>query len=162
MLNRLPSILPIVKNNNHGYTKVYPEIAYKLKFDGCSKGNPGLAGAGAVIYEENTELWSGCLFVSDKATNNYAEYAGLLLGLHKALDLNIKNICVEGDSLLVINQMSGTYKCNSENLLELHYAAAELVTKFNTITFNHVLRVDNKRADQLANDAVDKYIKKIK
>ena len=158
MLNRVPSFLPIIKQTS-STSKIHPELIHKLKFDGCSKGNPGLAGAGAVIYEQNDEIWSDSLFVSEKATNNYAEYSGLVLGLKKALELNIKTLYVEGDSLLVINQMKGQYKCNSINLLDLHYTCVKLVKQFDTICFNHVLRTENKRADQLANEAVNNYVK---
>jgi len=160
MLHRMPNLLTIIKNNSQNCTKVYPDFTYKLKFDGCSKGNPGLAGAGAVIYHENAEIWCGSVFVSEKATNNYAEYSGLVIGLKKAVELNIQSICVEGDSLLVINQMTGKYKCNSENLLELHYLCTNMVKQIDSISFNHVLRNENKRADQLANEAVEKYINK--
>jgi ribonuclease HI len=160
MINRVPNLLPLIKNNHSRHTKIYPEFTHKLKFDGCSKGNPGLSGAGAVIYEQDVELWSDCYFVSEKATNNFAEYSGLILGLTKAIDMNIKTICVEGDSLLVINQMKGLYKCNSENLVGLYNVANILVERFETIHFNHVLRADNKKADELANQAVIKYLQK--
>jgi ribonuclease HI len=66
------SIVPKIIINNTNY---------KLFFDGCSKGNPGLAGAGAVIYNNDQEIWSDSFFVGDKITNNYAEYSGLILGL---------------------------------------------------------------------------------
>jgi ribonuclease HI len=76
---------------------------FKLKFDGCSKSNPGISGAGAVIYKDDEELWGDNFFVGLSATNNHAEYAGLILGLEKAIQINIKRLIVEGDSLLVIN-----------------------------------------------------------
>ena len=63
-----------------------------MNFDGCSKGNPGLSGAGAVIYEDNEEIWGDHIFVGEKFTNNHAEYAGLILGLQQAKKMNIKNI----------------------------------------------------------------------
>ena len=67
-------------------------IAFRMNFDGCSKGNPGICGAGAVIYHEDDEIWGGTLFVGINATNNRAEYSGLILGLQKALEMNIKKI----------------------------------------------------------------------
>ena len=82
------------------------ECEYKLNFDGCSKGNPGLSGAGAVLYKHEQEIWNESYFVGDNCTNNQAEYAGLILGLNQAISLHIKELIVEGDSLLVINQMS--------------------------------------------------------
>ena len=138
---------------------VSPEFEYKLFFDGCSKGNPGLAGAGAVIYNnENQEIWSGSNFVGERATNNQAEYEGLILGLKKAIDLNIKYLLVKGDSQLVIQQMTGKYKCNSPNLIDLFENAKILETNFENIEYNHVLRHLNKRADELSNQALTNYL----
>ena len=88
------------------------DFDYKLFFDGASKGNPGLAGAGAVIYHYEKEIWHGHKFIGKKATNNEAEYSGLIIGLNKAIELNIKSLLVNVDSLLVINQLTGKYKCN--------------------------------------------------
>lgn len=159
----IPRMLPeIIKNNIQNNkpeeSKIFPEIEYRLQFDGCSKKNPGLAGAGAVIYKYSKEIWSGCLFVGTNATNNYAEYSGLIIGLEKAVELNIKTLHVEGDSLLVINQMTGKYKCNSENLIEPHNKAKELAAKFDSINFAHIFRNKNVRADELSNKAVIEYL----
>jgi ribonuclease HI len=136
--------------------QIFPEFDYKLNFDGCSKGNPGLAGAGAVIYNFDKECWSDTFFVGENATNNHAEYAGLILGLRRAKIMGIKCLKVEGDSLLVINQMKGLYKCKSINLLELYEKAKELESHFDIIVYEHVLRNKNKRADELSNIAIDK------
>ena len=154
----LPKIIPKVKIVIP-HIKIFPEINFKLQFDGCSKSNPGLAGAGAVIYNDGDEIWSDDFFVGEKATNNHAEYAGLILGLNQAIKMNIKSILVEGDSLLVINQMQGKYKCNSPNLIELYNEAIKLTTNFENIYFKHIYRNENKRADHLSNIAVEKYLK---
>jgi ribonuclease HI len=138
--------------------KIYPEYEFKLMFDGCSRGNPGLSGAGAVLYHFDKEIWCGSLFVGDTYTNNQAEYAGLILGLKKAKELNLRHLGVEGDSLLIINQMNGLYKCRSTNLVELNEQANNLASHFEKINFNHILRDKNKRADELSNIAVDKYM----
>ena len=131
---------------------------YKLFFDGCSKGNPGPAGAGAVIYNsDNKEIWSDTCFVGTRATNNQAEYMGLILGLKKASEMNIKSLLVKGDSLLVIQQMTGKYKCNSQNIFAMFETAKILEKKFETIEYNHVLRHLNKRADELSNQALTNY-----
>ena len=124
---------------------------YKMQFDGCSKGNPGLSGAGAVIYKDNEEIWSQSFFVGKRETNNRAEYAGLILGLQEAVNRGIKHLLVQGDSQLVINQMTGAYQCNSLNLVECYELAKDLETTFDKIEFEHVLRKFNKRADQLSN-----------
>ena len=141
--------------------KIFPEFDYKMKFDGCSKGNPGLAGAGAVIYHFDKEYWAETFFVGENFTNNHAEYAGLILGLQQAKAFGIKHLKVEGDSLLVINHMKGVYKCKSFNLIELYERAKELETHFETIEYVHILRDNNKRADELSNIAVEKYLKEI-
>lgn len=135
------------------------QIEYKLQFDGCSKNNPGLAGAGAVIYKNGIEIWADHLFVGTNNTNNYAEYSGLMFGLEKAIELNIKALYIEGDSLLVINQMTGKYKCNSPNLIEIHKKTKELLPNFHDIMFVHIFRNKNVRADELSNNAIIEYLK---
>lgn len=130
---------------------------YRMNFDGCSKGNPGLCGAGAVIYHNDNEIWTQSFFVGENATNNRAEYAGLILGLQQAVEYGIKSLHVQGDSQLVINQMKGLYKCSSPNLIELYERAKELESKFEKVYYEHVLRNLNKRADELSNIAIMDY-----
>jgi ribonuclease HI len=127
---------------------------YELYFDGCSKGNPGKAGAGAVIYKNNMEIFSISIFVGEKETNNVAEYSGLVIGLKEAVKLAIKNLEVKGDSQLVIRQMKGEYKVNAPSLLKLFQEAKTFQKQFDKITFTHVYRSENKRADELANRGV--------
>ena len=124
---------------------------YKLEFDGCSKGNPGRAGAGAVLYEGSREIWSDAKYVGDKETNNVAEYTGLIMGLHEALRRNISRLLVRGDSELIIKQMNGQYAVKSENIRHYHQAAKDLANQFKWIEFRHVYRKDNARADELSN-----------
>jgi len=138
--------------------KVFPEPNYTMNFDGCSKGNPGLAGVGAVIYCLDDEIWSGSLFLGKNATNNQSEYTGLIFGLQQAIDMKIKTLTVKGDSQLVINQMTGKYKCNSDNIIELYKKAKELEKEFEKIYYVHILRNFNIRADELSNKAVKDYI----
>ena len=152
-------MLPKIKTNDIKCCKIHPEITFKMNFDGCSKSNPGLAGAGYSISDGTKEVYFGHFFVGEKATNNHAEYAGLILGLEQAIQFGIKRMIVEGDSLLVINQMTGQYKCKSPNLIELYEKAKELEKQFEELHFNHILRNENKRADQLSNIAVDEYLK---
>jgi ribonuclease HI len=124
---------------------------YKLEFDGCSKGNPGRAGAGAVLYEGSREIWSDAKYVGDKETNNVAEYTGLIMGLHEARRRNISRLLVRGDSELIIKQMNGQYAVKSENIRHYHQAAKDLANQFKWIEFRHVYRKDNARADELSN-----------
>ena len=130
-------------------------MSYTLFFDGCSKGNPGPAGAGAVIYDENNnEIWADSSFVGIKETNNVAEYSGLLLGLNEAIKRNITKLLVKGDSKLVIEQLKGSYQVKSLRLLPFFEKAKNLSKNFKSIKFEHVYRTDNKRADELSNSGL--------
>jgi len=130
------------------------EDIYEMYFDGCSKGNPGLSGAGALIYKNGEEIWSNSYFVSDSATNNVAEYFGLIRGLKRAIKMNIRHLIVKGDSQLIIKQMTGQYQVKSESMIELYNIAKELETQFENISYEHVYRKYNKRADQLSNEGL--------
>jgi ribonuclease HI len=133
--------------------KIYPSTEYIMNFDGACKGNPGLAGAGSVIYKNREEIWSAAKFVGYK-TNNQAEYSALILGLQGALKLGINHLSVLGDSLLVINQVNGIYKVKSDAISNLHNEVMQLKSQFTFIEFNHVYREYNKRADELSNIAL--------
>lgn len=137
---------------------IYPSCKYLMKFDGCSKGNPGHSGAGAVIYKNNNknkndyeEIWAGHQYVGHYKTNNEAEYSGLILGLQKAQEQNIKSILVCGDSQLIIRQMKREYKVKSPQLIDLFKHATELAQGFDYIDFMHIYREHNQRADELSN-----------
>ena len=80
----------------------------------------------------------------------------LIIGLKEAINLGIKEIDVEGDSMLVIKQMKGEYKVKSTNLIKLYNEAKVLEKEFNIITFKHIYRENNKRADELSNMAISK------
>jgi ribonuclease HI len=125
-----------------------------MKFAGCSKGNPGLAGAGAVIYEDNHEIASSHMFVGTNISHNYAEYSALLLGMQMALEMNISDLLVEGDSQLIIDQMNGKKNCKSLNLISLYCEAKILEGYFYRIHFRHIYRDYNQRANQLSNIAL--------
>lgn len=147
-------ILPSITQHKTQDTKIYPSTDYVLYFDGCSKGNPGPAGIGAVIYNKGKEYWSSFKYIGNNKTNNQAEYCALIFGLEKAITLNVKQLTVCGDSLLVINQVNKIYKVTHPNLFELYEQVKFLKTKFTYIDFNHVYRKDNKRADELSNIAL--------
>jgi ribonuclease HI len=124
---------------------------YTLRFDGCSKGNPGLAGSGAVIYNNGIEIWSKSVFVGKHNTNNEAEYTGLLIGLEEAVNMGIETLHVEGDSLLVIKQMKGEYKVKSEKLSNLYKQSKNYEKLIKEVLYNHIYREKNIRADELSN-----------
>ncbi len=133
---------------------------YTLFFDGCSKGNPGKAGAGAVLYRtawgktDLIEIWSNSEYLGPKQTNNYAEYMGLLLGLAEAARSCLPNLIVKGDSLLVIRQMQGAYQVNSPQLSPLYQRAIAHAKTIGAVQYQHVYRTANKRADALSNAAL--------
>lgn len=128
---------------------------HTLYFDGCSKGNPGISGAGAVIYDEQlVEIWSTSYFVGNNNTNNEAEYTGLLIGLKKSVELGIDHLLVRGDSQLIIRQLKGEYKVKSESLKPMYSEAIELIHQIGSVQFEHVYRHLNKRADALSNQGI--------
>jgi len=157
--NTLKQLNPLTKiRSNRKDAKIYPlnEFTgeYIMNFDGASRGNPGLSGAGAVIYKNGEEIWNSCKFVGTK-TNNQSEYMALILGLEGALTLGITNLSVLGDSLLVINQVNGIYKVKSASIFDLYEEVLVLKAQFVLVEFNHVYREYNKRADELSNLALD-------
>jgi ribonuclease HI len=130
-----------------------------LYFDGCSKGNPGPSGSGALIKnEKDICVWSASEYIGN-TTNNVAEYKGLILGLKQIKDLkhfNFTKVFVKGDSMLVINQMNGKYKVNSPHLIQLYNEAKELIEDID-VTFIYISRNENKEADCLANQGVKEH-----
>ena len=145
------------KNSNISLSQVHPICEYSLYFDGCSKGNPGPSGIGAVIYKNGDEISASCENIGNR-TNNESEYCALIIGLEEAIKLDITSLCVYGDSLLVINQANKIYKVKNEKLLVLYEKFRALKCKFKYITFTHIYRSHNKRADQLANMGLIKNI----
>jgi ribonuclease HI len=124
-------------------------------FDGGARSNPGPAGYGVYIVDDAgtvvAEL-SGSLGI---ATNNVAEYNGLLAALQWAIDNNLSAISIKGDSLLIIEQMRGNYKVKNEGLKPLHMKARMLVMQIGNVKFEHVPRENNKDADRLSNVGMD-------
>jgi ribonuclease HI len=95
---------------------------------------------------------SGSLGVT---TNNVAEYTGLIAALQWAVDHDVKQIHIKGDSLLIIEQMRGNYKVKNEGLKPLHMKARMLVMQIGDVKFDHVRREFNKEADRLSNVGMD-------
>ena len=93
--------------------------------------------------------------MGENHTNNYAEYYGLIYGLIGAKQLQIKNLRVEGDSKIIINQLTGKFKVNSQKLKPLFDKAKKQFQFFENIELSHIYRDKNKRADKLANIAMD-------
>lgn len=126
-----------------------------LHFDGGSRGNPGPSGCGAVITTRDSMIWSGSQFLGS-TTNNVAEYSGLLLGLQAANSLGIKELTIQGDSNLVVQQVNGKWKVKNSNLQILHQKVISELKKIDKWTLTYIPRAENSVADQLANDAMDR------
>lgn len=133
-------------------------MVYTLQFDGACRGNPGICGAGFVIFQDDKILEQHSKFISKNNTNNFSEYSALLFGIQRVVELGIKDINVEGDSQLVINQINGIYRVNSDNIIELYNNVIESLIDFDSFTFRHIKRDKNKIADMLANIAINEYI----
>ena len=127
---------------------------HTLYFDGACRGNPGPASFGCSISLNGKEIDHKCFFIGN-VTNNVAEYSGAFYGLRRALSLGIRDLIVYGDSLLVIKQVTKQWKINNETLKKFQKEIVELIPKFNSIKFKHVKRHLNKRADELANIALN-------
>ncbi|PRQ53809.1 putative ribonuclease H [Rosa chinensis] len=126
-----------------------------LEFDGASKGNPGLSGAGAVLRAEDGSVLYRLQEGVGIATNNVAEYRAVILGLKYALEKGYKHISVKGDSKLVCCQIQGTWKTKNQNMADLCQMAKQLKEKFTSFEINHVLREFNAEADVQANRAIN-------
>lgn len=127
-----------------------------VEADGGSRGNPGPAGYGAVVRDAATgEVLREVAAGIGVASNNVAEYRGLIAGLEAAAELGAREVDVRMDSLLVVNQMSQIWKVKHEAMRPLASQAAALVRRFDRVTFGHIPRELNKHADRLANEAMD-------
>ncbi len=123
--------------------------------DGGSRGNPGEAGIGVVIQDINGETIKEISQYIGKQTNNIAEYQGLCKGLEAAIELGITDITCYLDSELVVKQIKGEYKVKNEGLIPIYQMILPLIKKFEAFKIQHVRREHNKRADALANLAMD-------
>jgi ribonuclease HI len=132
-----------------------------LYTDGGARGNPGPAGAGAVIAEENGTVIKEVSEFLGKQTNNFAEYQAVILGLKKLKQLFGSavwhmDIEVRLDSELIVRQLSGKYQIKEPTLFPQYIAVHNMRVKdFPHVTFRHIPREKNKEADRLANEAMD-------
>jgi ribonuclease HI len=131
------------------------ELALVIYIDGASRGNPGQAGAGVLISDdEGRKLDRISRFLGHK-TNNEAEYGALLLGLGEAKRLGAASVRVFTDSELIARQVQGTYRVKDEKLKMLHRRVMENVREFSSFQIDSIPREQNREADDLANKAID-------
>lgn len=125
--------------------------------DGGSRGNPGVAGSGTVVYSADRQqiLAEIAYVVGTKATNNVAEYHGLLRGLEAARDLGATQVEIYMDSKLVVEQINGRWKIKHPDMQKLALEARAIIKGFSSFSLEWVPRNKNKVADALSNDAMD-------
>lgn len=129
--------------------------ALLLYSDGASRGNPGEAGAGITIQDEKGNELVGTGKYLGKCTNNEAEYRALLLGLEKCGEFGRGSLKIHLDSELIVKQIRGEYRVKHPNLQPLYKKTMQKLSDFATFTIRHVRREKNRRADELANQAID-------
>ncbi len=123
--------------------------------DGGSRGNPGEAGIGVHIEDENGNILRELSQFIGAQTNNIAEYKALSRGLEAALDMGITEISCLLDSELVVKQIKGEYKVKNEGIIPMYNMIMPLIKKFQRFEIQHIRRELNKKADALANKAMD-------
>ncbi len=128
--------------------------------DGGARGNPGPAGYGALLQDEAGLVLAELSEFLGNRTNNYAEYSGLLGCLQWALDHGQRRLRVVSDSELMVKQIQGKYKVNSPDLRPLWEEARRRIAQLEGFEISHALRHKNKAADQLANEAMDRGMKR--
>ena len=127
----------------------------RLFTDGGARGNPGPAAYGFVLETEDGTVLAAEGRAIGVATNNVAEYSGLVAGLRKALELHVPDVEVVSDSELMVKQMRGEYRVKNEALRGLFVEASTLARDLRSVEYRHVKRAHNELADKLVNDALD-------
>ncbi len=131
-------------------------MALTLHIDGGSRGNPGPAGAGVVIHADDaTLIYEGAFFLGHQ-TNNAAEYYALIHGLQRIAELGESNVTVYSDSELLVRQITGQYRVKNPNLARLFEQVQMLLLRVPCWSIQHIPREENRRADELANLAIDR------
>lgn len=134
-----------------------PSSVHLILFaDGGARGNPGPAGAGAVLYDQAGREVAALSKYLGRTTNNAAEYQALIMGLGEARQLGAGQITVKMDSELVVRQLLGRYKVKAPGLKPLYAQAKDLLQGFARVSILHIPREANRRADELANRAMDR------
>ncbi|MDP9017565.1 MAG: ribonuclease HI family protein [Candidatus Eremiobacteraeota bacterium] len=132
-----------------------PQVQATLFADGGSRGNPGPAASGAVLLDADGSVLAEVGTFLGVATNNVAEWNGLLDGLIRARQLGIERLAIRLDSELVVKQLTGEYRVKHPDLQPFHQKAKKLMREFSSIDLKHVFRKDNKLADALVNRVLD-------
>jgi ribonuclease H / adenosylcobalamin/alpha-ribazole phosphatase len=126
--------------------------------DGAARGNPGPAGIGVVISDEDGEVLDEIAEGIGVATNNVAEYRAAIAGLARAAELGAHEVLLRSDSRLLIEQLEGRFRVKNPTLQRLHGEVRGLAQAFRDVHYEHVGREMNKEADRLANRGVDEWL----
>ena len=127
----------------------------RLSTDGGARGNPGPAAYGYVLEADDGHVLAAHGEAIGRATNNVAEYRGLVAGMAKAAELGVRELEVVSDSELLVKQMLGDYRVKNESLRELWEEANDLERRFAKVRYTAVRRAHNELADRLVNEALD-------
>jgi ribonuclease HI len=138
-----------------GPTAKAPATSYKANIDGGSRGNPGPAAYGVVVVDPRGQVAAKLKKYIGRATNNVAEYYALIAALDYAAAHGIRDLKIECDSELLVNQMRGRYKVKSAELKPLFERARKTSQGLETFRIEHVYREQNRDADALVNEALD-------
>ena len=128
-----------------------------INIDGASRGNPGNAAIGIIAKDKNKVVFEISEYIG-KTTNNVAEYSALIRALEELLILGYKEAHFISDSQLIVEQIKGNYRVKDENLKILYHQAKALIQKMSSFSIKHVVREENKTADDLANKSLDNQI----
>ncbi len=131
----------------------------KIYSDGGARGNPGPGGAGVVIRDEKGQIIKTISHYLGFITNNQAEYQALIFGLEKARELKAQELDCYLDSELLVKQLNRQYRVKDKDLAPLFIKVWNLSLGFKKIKFHHIFREDNKEADRLVNEAIDRVIR---
>jgi len=125
-----------------------------LQFDGGANPNPGRAAGAAILYSpERKPIFERAEFLPH-ATNNQAEYTGLLVGLQESAAIGVKHLMIQGDSQLVILQVAGKWKIKDDALKALNRQIQHELESFEYVAIRHVFREKNTEADRIANEGI--------
>jgi probable phosphoglycerate mutase len=127
----------------------------RLSTDGGARGNPGPAAYGYVLESDDGDVLAAHGERIGRATNNVAEYSGLVAGMRKAAELGVTELDVVSDSELLVKQMQGEYRVKNEALRALWEDATDLERRFRRVRYTSVRREHNELADRLVNEALD-------
>jgi ribonuclease HI len=130
-------------------------VKARLSTDGGARGNPGPAAYGYVLETQDGHVLDARGEAIGTATNNVAEYSGLVAGMQKAAELGVTELEVVSDSELLVKQMRGEYRVKNEALRALWEEATDLERRFASVRYTAVRRAHNELADRLVNEALD-------